>query len=76
MAHLYFDTETGTFGAAEGNLVILDVTEDEVEFLDQVGDSIRNEIVKLMDSNRDQSEYDVYSAHAALVSTRSDKKGS
>ena len=70
---IYCDTDSGTFGVAEDNLIVLDLTEAEVEFLSELADDERSLIFRLVKSNYDQPEYDVYSAHAAMLAEREDR---
>lgn len=67
---LYVDKDSGTYGAGE-SIIFVNVPEgDELEFFEELADDDRIAVAKRLASNTDQPEYDVYSAHAAVVSLR------
>lgn len=67
MTLVYVDTDSGTWGSAE-SIVEIDLSSEEQDFFDRLSDSERCAVAKIMASNIDQTDFDVYSAHAAYLS--------
>jgi len=63
----------GNWGTADdGDVVFVDLGTDEGDFLNDLTDDERWQVANLMITNRDQPGYDVWSAHAALMSEQED----
>lgn len=69
MAQVYVDTDSGTFGLVEGNLVVIELESDEIEFFGELSDSDRSAVAKMLGADRD-ADFDVWSAHAAVEAQR------
>lgn len=72
---IWVDTDSGTFGQDDGSLLIIELDADEVKFFGELSDSERIEVTQIMHKTcATREDFDVWSAHAAVVSIQMDRQ--